>query len=82
MHPPPAQSYEERFSPELRPGSKPTCIDLHYKVRAVAPALWGLAGSCWAHRGRPTACDVEAGRAHDLLTLSQWCTCIADRQDG
>ena len=26
MHPPPAQSYEERFSPELRPGSKPTCM--------------------------------------------------------
>ena len=32
MHPPAPQRLVEAFAPELRPGSKPTKIDLHYKV--------------------------------------------------
>lgn len=32
VHPPAPQHLSERFAPELRPGSKPTRIDLTYKV--------------------------------------------------
>lgn len=36
VHPPAPVSMEERFAPSLRPGGKPTRIDLHYKVGGLA----------------------------------------------
>ena len=41
VHPPPPQPYSERISPDLRPGGKPTRIDLHYKASSCrCPAAW------------------------------------------
>ena len=36
VHPPAPQPVVEPFAPELRPGGKPTKIDLHYKVGVCA----------------------------------------------
>lgn len=50
VHPPPAGEHSQRFQAWLRPGGKPTCVDLHYKVcwaggRGWVPVMTGGAGS-------------------------------------
>ncbi len=57
MRPPAPVLVEERFAPSLRPGGKPTHIDLHYKVGAencgrCSKASAGRQARCGA-RSRP-----------------------------